>query len=653
MTLSPLMALGVKAMAANYAGLQVTGHNIANANVVGYSRQQAELTTSQGQFTGSGFFGRGVDVSTVTRSHNAFLTIEASSARSLSAMDTSRLTQLRQLENVFKTGELGLGHATSQFMNSMVDVSSRPSDLATRQVALARAGDLAARFSEAGTALDSLQAQLTSTLRTSVTEVNSLAASIAEANLRIASLKGLGQPANDLLDERERLISKLSSQLQVTRMDAQDGSMAIFIGGGQRLVLGSQAARLKVLQDDLDPSRSTVGLTEGNLQRNLDPSALGGAVGGLLRFQNLDLVQGRNLIGRLAASVGGAVNNQQLMGLNLQPPLGQVPSSALFTMGPSQALPHVANARNASGVAIGQVSLTVTDPAGLQASEYALKETSSGSGSWTLTRWSDGLARAVSSGDEVDGMRIDFSASPPQAGDSFLLQPVARAANGMRRLLDDPRDLAAASALLATTAPGNIGTASVNSLVVNAAPLPVPGGNARVTFTSDTGDYSWEVFDSSNTLLFTGTASWQAGSALPAPPLNINGFSMQLSGVPRTGDVITVEPTPALAVATNNGNALALMSLRDAPIADGRSATDAWSYAVGDIGVRVQSGSTSADISQMVASQAETARSADSGVNLDEEAARLIQYQQSYQAAGKILQIAQTLFDTLLSVAGR
>ena len=106
MTISSLMALGVKAMAANYAGLQVTGHNIANANVVGYSRQQAELSTSQGQFTGAGFFGRGVDVSTVTRSHNAFLTIEASSARSLSAMDATRLTQLRQLENVFKTGKM-------------------------------------------------------------------------------------------------------------------------------------------------------------------------------------------------------------------------------------------------------------------------------------------------------------------------------------------------------------------------------------------------------------------------------------------------------------------------------------------------------------------------------------------------------------------
>ena len=312
MSISPLMSLGVKAMTASYAGLQVAGHNIANANVAGYSRQQAELSTAKGQFTGVGFFGRGVDVTTITRQHNAFLTVEAASARSLSAMDAARLSQLRQLENVFKTGELGLGHATSQFMNAMVDVSSRPSDLATRQVALARAGDLAARFSEAGQALDGVQTQVTSTLRTSVAEINGLAASIAESNIRIAALKGLGQPANVLLDERERLISKLSVHVQVTRIEAEDGSMAIFIGGGQSLVLGTQSATLKVLQDDVDPSRSAIGLTEGNLQRNLEASSLGGGVGGLLRFQNQDLVLGRNLIGRLAASVAGAVNAQQL-----------------------------------------------------------------------------------------------------------------------------------------------------------------------------------------------------------------------------------------------------------------------------------------------------------------------------------------------------
>ena len=647
---SPLMSLGIKAMAANYAGLQTVGHNIANANVSGFSRQQTELATSQGQFTGAGFFGRGVDVTSVTRSHSEFLTREAASARSLSSMDGARLQQLQRLENVFRTGETGLGAATSNFMDAVVDLSSRPADLATRQVVLARAGDLAARFSEAGDALDEVQGSVHSELRAAVADVNSLAKSIAQANQRIAELRGLGQPANDLLDERDRLISRLSTHVQVTRMEAEDGSMSVFIDGGQRLVLGTNAASLKMLQDEADPSRAAVGITEGALQRRLGGSTLGGTLGGLLRFQNEDLTAARSRVGQLAASRAGAINDGQRRGLNLQAPLGQVPSSALFSVGAPAALPHTANAVGGTGAPIGQITLTITDASALQASEYDLQETAVGSGSWVLTRLSDGQTTAVTNGAVVDGMRIDFTAAPV-AGDRFLLQPVTRAANTMARLLGDPRDLAAASPLLATTSSANVGTASVSSLRMTGT--PVAGATATVTFTSNTGDYSWTLVDSSNAVISSGAGTWQGGQLIPQSPIDINGFALQLSGVPRLGDLITVAPMPASALATNNGNALAMLALRDAATTAGRTATDAWADAMADIGVHVQSGQSSAAISEAVAGQTERARSAQSGVNLDEEAAQLIQYQQSYQAAAKILQVAQSLFDALLDVAGR
>jgi flagellar hook-associated protein 1 len=650
---SPLMSLGIKAMNANYAGLQTTGHNIANANVSGYSRQQAELATSEGQFTGAGFFGRGVDVISVSRSHNEFLTREAASARSLAAMDASRLGQLQRLETIFQPGEAGLGNATSQFMTSLVDLANQPADLSARQVVLARANDLAGRFNEAGVALDGAQASVHSELRSAVSEVNALAKSIAEANQRVASMRGLGQPANDILDERDRLISRLSTHVSLTRMEAEDGSMALFIGGGQRLVLGTKAAQLKVLQDDSDGSRAAIGLSEAGAVLKLNGSSIGGSIGGLLRYQNEDLVDARNLIGRLAASVGGAINEQQLKGVSLKPPLGQVASLPLFDFGAPQALPHVANARDGSGNPIGAVGLTITDPSGLQASEYDLREDNPGSGSWVLTRLSDGQVTAVSDGDVVDGMRIDLSSNPPQGGDRYLLQPVSRAANGMVALLGDPRDLAAASPVVATVGPANTGTASVASLQATVAPLPQPDGTARISFISDSGDYIWELFDSSNTLLASGADTWQAGQTIPPTGQDINGFSLQLSGVPRNGDIVNVESLSPTAISNNNGNALALMGLRDAAISGGRTATDAWSYAMSDIGVRVQSGKASSTISQAVASQTEVSRSAESGVNLDEEAARLIQYQQSYQAAAKILQVAQSLFDNLLELAGR
>jgi flagellar hook-associated protein 1 FlgK len=346
------------------------------------------------------------------------------------------------------------------------------------------------------------------------------------------------------------------------------------------------------------------------------------------------------------------LNGQQERGINLQQPYGSVASQPLFGVGPALSQPHGANQRDASGNPIGVVGLTITDHSALQASEYELAETNAGSGVWMLTRLSDGYSQAVNSGDVVDGMQIDLATNPPQAGDRFLLQPVSRAANGMKALLSDPRDIAAASPLLATAAVGNVGTGQAASLVTTAAPLPVPGATSRITFTTDQGDYTWEVFDSSNNLLASGTDVWQPGGAIPNPPTDINGFSLKLSGVPRTGDMFNIEPTPASAVASNNGNALALAQLRDVAMVAGRTVTDRWSNAIADIGVRVQMGRTSAEISDAVAGQAELQRSSQVGVNLDEEAARLIQYQQSYQAAAKMLQVAQSLFDTLLSTAG-
>ncbi len=639
---SPLMSLGIRAMAANYAALQTTGHNIANANVEGYSRQSAVMSTSKGQFTGAGFFGKGVDVASVTRSHNEFLTRESANAGSLAAMDEARLLSLQRLEQVFQPGEAGLGHAASELFNAMVDLSSRPADLATRQVALARANDLAMRFSEAGSALDQTQATVTADLKATVAEVNQLSAAIAKANDQVAALRGAGHPANDVLDERDRLIAQLSEKVLVSRIESADGSVAIFIGGGQRLVLGGEATQMRVVPSDVDPSRSALAMRDGGVNRVIDDKVFGGgSLSGLLRFQNQDLVAARGLVGQLAAAVGMAFNDQQVRGLNLQPPAGSVPSQPMFALGPSQALAQAGNARDASGLPIGSVTLTVTEPGALQASEYDLRESAGSPGSWELTRLADGAIRTVNSGDVVDGMRIDVNNAQP--GDRFLLQPVSRAANGMRALLTSPLDLAAAAPLLVTPRGANTGTGAAAEMVVTASPLPYPGVTETISFTRVGNDYEY-------TSSISGLSTpWRTGE----PVTGANGYTLQMSGVPGDGDSFDVAPTPAAALATNNGNARALLALRDGLIAGGRTVADTWSQSMADMGVRVQSARSSSNISAAVAAQAEQTRSGQDGVNLDEEAARLIQYQQSYQAAAKVLQVAQSLFDTLLQTAGQ
>ena len=651
MSASPLMSLGIKAMNANFAALQTAGNNIANANVAGYSRQQVELSTALGQFTGSGYFGRGVNVATVSRSHDALLAREAAGAKSLSAMDAARLSQLNRLESIFKPGEAGMGHAISQFLNSMVDVSSRPGDGSARQVVLARAGELTSRFNNAGAAINDLQAGVTADIRAAIAETNSLTQAIAQANERIAAVKGLGQPANDLLDERDRLISKLSDKFQISQIPAADGTVGIFISGGQRLVLGVQAATMVVAADETDPTRVAVGIRDGANVRLLQDKFIGsGQVAGLVRFQNRDLVDGANLLGRMAASVGAAVNIQQQRGLSLKPQ-GNEGAPLMFGLGPGYgaagpqlATPHANNVIGPGGP-LGSVSFTVTDASVLQASDYQIEVTA---GVATIRRLPDGAARPVADGDVLDGVKISFGAVGPQEGDRFLLRPVGRAALDMTRLLDDPRDLAAASPLVATMAATNTGTGRIGALTATAVPLPFPGQTETITFNrlqpaQDGFNYTY------SSSLGGGPVLWNAGS----PVRGANGFDIQIDGVPAEGDVLTVEPTPASAVSTNNGNINALLALRDAALVNGHTATDAYALAMSEVAVRVQSGRTAADLSGAVADQANAVLGAATGVNLDEEAARLIQFQQSYQAAAKMLQVAQTLFDVLLQTAAR
>ena len=331
---SSLTSIGMRAMFANYAALQTTGHNIANANVDGYSRQRVELQTAAGQFGGAGFFGKGVDVATVTRAHNEYLTREAALATAQASADQTRLEQLTRLEGVFPPGEEGLGYATGQLLNAMVDLASQPQDAATRQVVLLRAQEMAQRYASASNQISALQAGVAQDLSVAVTQVNQLTGRIAQVNEKIAREKGTGQPPNDLLDERDRLLSQLSELVQVTTIEADDGTLGVFMASGQRLVLGTTATPLALVGDEFDPSRQAVAVVDGAQPRPL-PAALvaGGRLGGLLRFQNEDLVNARSAVGRLAVAVGTRLNDQQALGLDLRSPPG--PGAPLFAFGPA------------------------------------------------------------------------------------------------------------------------------------------------------------------------------------------------------------------------------------------------------------------------------------------------------------------------------
>ncbi len=636
MSMTSLLSLGANAMFAAQTQLQTTGHNIANASTPGYSRQEASLSTVQGRYTGAGYVGRGVTVQTIERAVDSFKTNEVAMTASVAAADKTRMTLLSQLEGAVGTGANGIGQSATDFFNALSDVAAAPNDPSARQVALAKADDLASMFRSTSAQIESLQSSVTQDVKSTVETVNSLSQRIAQLNEAIAGTNGGSHSANDLLDQRDQLIQELSGYVQVTRVEQDDGSMNLFIGGGQSLVLGRQANRLDAELDPFDATRVNVHINVAGESRLLSQNSLvGGSLAGLMQFQDEDLAAMRNGLGQLAAALTGKVNEQQESGFDLSGGAG----SALFSTLQGNVIASRLNATPA--LASPQALMTVTNPSALKASEYVLKVESSGS--YSLTRQSDGQSWNLSNATEKaaaqteNGFSVDLTPLATQAaGNRFLLQPVSQVASGMKMVLTDPADLAAANSVVLQGASANTGSATVKSVILDGSASPT-GTVIQFGAATASGGRNYTV---------NGVASatpWTPGGTITA-----NGMSVVFNGVPASGDTFTANATTQWAA--NNGNALSLADLMNGKLVDGATFTDAYSHMLADLGARAQSAETAYEVSSGVAARAKEQLGASTGVNLDEEAAKLLQYQQAYQAASKILQVAQKVFDTVLSL---
>lgn len=640
-----LMTLGRQAASVAYTQLQVTGNNIANANTPGYSRQSAQLATAgSSTFNGSGYLGRGVTVSTVARASNMYLSGQVVATTSAAAADGVRRDMLTQLEQVFGGGETGLGQAATQIFNAFADVAAAPTDLSARQAVLGRLEDFATLARASSQQIEALQANLKSDINGGMAEVNTLAAELAKLNLGIVAAAGGGQQPNDLLDQRDLLIQRISAQVQVQTYIGADETANVFVGSGQTLVQGSHANELAAVPDLADPNRMAVGVKTGGRVVALDNASVGdGAIGGLLRFQDHDLADARNRLDQLVIGLADALNTQQSLGRDLLnnagTPLFDYTGRGLAIAG----VPGVDNARAVGGGFISTVSVTVADASALKASEYQLQADPANGGQYLLTRVSDGHRFApVSDGQTVDGFTLDIGADAPAVGDSFRFRPVQGAAANLSALVKNPRLLAAANPVTATVGAANAGTVGVAALAIEAAPAAGSYSALSVHFTDNDGGYEILDVDAGNAVVGTGRYD---GSQ----PLSHDGIVLKLAGVPRQDDTLRIAPTAY--PASSNGNALRFDALASRLLVDGQTVSDAYANAMSQVGVRMQGANAAADTSATVAARATAEMAGATGVNLDEEAARLIQYQQSYQAAAKVMQTAQLLLDTIINLA--
>jgi flagellar hook-associated protein 1 FlgK len=697
--MSGILNVGVRALMANQTVLQTAGNNIANVNTPGYSRQSVSLQNAAGQFFGGGYVGKGVEVTTIQRAYDQFLTRQSALAAATSAGDSARADKLKQLEDMFQGGTSGLGAAVSTMLNAFSDVASAPTDMTARGVALSSISETASRMSTISANLDDMQQSLTQEINTKINSINKLAQGIGSINQQIARAQGTGQPPNDLLDQRDQLVRELNQYVQTTSIPAADGTVGIFVGGSQPLVLGTTVATLALAFDDYgDPLSAKLSLTRSGQTSILDENTLGGGeVPGLLRFQNSDMVQARNLLGRYTLAVSTSMNDQHKLGLDLDGNVGGNLFSPTDINTTSNVLGPRAPATPNSALA-GNLTLAVSDVTQFVASDYEVNFATATTGS--VLRRSDGVITAfqftpgtvvptVTTGSfaflnattgaydltTLDGLQLGAgSTSAPSAGDRFLLKPFSTSASNIKAEFSTARALAVASPWAAKMSTTNLGSLQLVGLATRTNPYPAanitPVTPLTVKFISGTqyirsDDPLYANYpDPTATLPQPAAYEYVSGQPIeyslpnnyPTVPYTYAGltnWSLTLQGAPKTGDSIAIGTQPAAYRNLDSGNANAMMNLRDVKMFDGSALTDGYAGLIADIGIRAQSANYSADVSSSIATNLEKDRTAVAGVNLDEEAAKLLQFQQAYQASAKMIQISQSIFDTLIQTMAR
>ncbi|GAB5453021.1 MAG: flagellar hook-associated protein FlgK [Halioglobus sp.] len=638
--MADLLNIGTSALQSLQRALSTTGHNIANVNTEGYSRQRVNFVTQPPQFTGGSYIGNGVTVDSIERIYDQYLTADVRNRTSSQASFQTYYDLANRLDGLMADPAVGLGPVLESFFGAVQDVANNPGSLPERQVLLGEAQGLADRFHYLDANFRDLDAELNGRIEAAVGEVNALAQGIAEINKQItqATARAGENASGDLLDTRDRLLVELSEKIDVTTIEQPDGSLNVTIGNGQPLVVGLTAQSFQTADNPLDPTQTIVGIPSpsGELT-DLARFLNGGELGALLDFRANTLNSARNELGLIATGVAATFNEQHRLGIDLN----GLPGGDFFLPLQATQTAHPGN----SG--LSAATAAIDDVTALTGDDYTVAYNG---GMWTLTNLTSGATQSGSGPFSVDGLTISLSGAPVD-GDAFTIQPTRQGATLFAVAVSDPAAFAAASPLRAEAALGNVGTGEISELAVTGtAGLPL-GGPVTLTFDPDALGPGVPGY----------TVAGMAGGPLAYDPategngkqFHLGDIELTLTGLPSSGDTITIENNTN--GSGDNRNALALGSLQTSRELLGGTASyqDAYGRLVAAIGVQTRQAQSGAATEGVLLEQSVAARNSVSGVNLDEEAANLIRFQQAYQAAAQFVSVADQLFQTLLNATQR
>jgi flagellar hook-associated protein 1 len=629
--MADILSTGVSGLLAFQQALDVTSNNIANSATPGYSVERIDLTPQPGQPTAGGYLGSGVQVQGISRAYSELLAQQVRSSQAGYSSANTLATQAGNIDNMLSASSTGLTASLQNFVNALQALSGSPASTASRQALLSQAQALTQQINGYNTQLATFGSNIEQQIGSDVGQVNTLASGIASLNTQIAADLAGGKTPNQLMDQRDTLVDQLSQYVSVNTAIEGNGAMDVYIGSGQALVTGSIAQQLTAMPSRYNATQYDIGLSSAGGTSDVTSEINGGELGGLLnaRSQVLDPTQGA--LGLISVGLASIMNQAQQSGMDLSGAQG----SPMFAVGGVQTAPSSGNSGNAT------LAVTRTSLSALTGDNYAL---SFAGGAWSLKDLNSGQSVALSGAGtaaspfQAAGISIVVS-GVPSTGDSYLIQPTEAAPAGLALLLTNPNQIAAASLAQTGASATNTGSGTISAATITAPASWVPG-TYTLAFTSPT---QYQLTNGGGTVLASG--AYTAGQAI-----SFQGAQVTVNGVPASGDSFTIASSTA-ANSGDNSNVLATIGALNGRTLFGgtTSLASAANNLVTQVGVLTQQAQANATAQQSVNQDATTERSNLSGVNLDAQAAKMLQYQQAYQAMAQVIQASGTMFNSLMT----
>ncbi|MDB5979388.1 MAG: flgK [Pseudomonas sp.] len=678
-----LISIGLSGLTASSAALNTIGNNMANVDTAGYSRQQVMTTSSAQQSIGVGYVGTGTTLSDVRRIYNSYLDSQLQTSTALDSDTAAFLGQVGSADTLLSNDATGVASTLKTFFTQLQSMSTTATDSGARAQLLTTAGALTSRFNSISSQLTAQNTSLNSQLSSVADQVNKIATSIASLNKQITLASAGGATPNSLLDSRNEAVRQLNT-LVGAKVTENNGNYDVTIGTGQSLVSGDSANTLSVTPSATDPTQVGLSLSGGSSSTDVTSVLTGGSIGGLLRYRSDVLQPAQNELGRVALVVSDQVNSQLNQGVDLN---GDFGSNLFNSINSAAQVSQRSIAKLGNSAGSGNLDVTIADTSKLSTSDYQV--TFSSATGYNVRRLPEGTDMgtydlSTTPPPVIDGFTLALNGGGLSAGDSFKITPTRNSAASITTIMTDSNTLAAAAPLTGSAGTKNTGSGSISSQpsLQNVIDIYNPATSAdlrtgvqnsmpvKLQFAAASGgSQNYNVLDAKGNTIGVGTIVPGQVNTLNVTvpmtdasgnPINDSSgvqetltFQMSLSGSPAAGDTYNVGMTQS--GSSDNRNAALAVGLQTKQTVSvgaantGMSLTDAYGKLIENVGAQAAQAKTDSAATTAILTQAKAARDSVSGVDLDEETANLVKYQQYYTASSQIIKTAQDTFTTLLN----